>query len=141
MTSTSTVSTDWRARLRDAGLRVTRPRLAVLELLQAIQGPRSHGEVVDALGEPGWDRATLFRNLNDLAAAGLLRRFDLGDHVWRFELVPEPHAETNHAHFVCVDCGVVRCVEGIELRAAGDQGHLLRGDVEIQIRGSCGACA
>ena len=141
MAASETSPIDWRARLRDAGLRVTQPRLAVLDLLGAMKGPRSHAEVVDALGDAGWDRATLFRNLNDLAAAGLVRRFDLGDHVWRFELVPPPESEANHAHFVCVDCGLVRCVEGIELRASGDDRDLLRGDVEIQIRGSCGACA
>ena len=36
--------------------------------------------------EKGIDKATAFRNLNDMTDAGLLRRTELGDHVWRFEL-------------------------------------------------------
>ena len=32
-----------------------------------------------------WDPATIYRNLTDLSEAGLARRTDVGDHVWRFE--------------------------------------------------------
>lgn len=130
----------WKQQLREAGLRVTKPRLAVLGLLTKAQGPLSHSEVVDDLSTEGWDRATLFRNLNDLAAAGLLRRFDVGDHVWRFEVIHPTDSELNHAHFVCVDCGDVRCIDGVELRAPAGERGILRGPVEIQVRGTCEAC-
>jgi len=43
-------------------------------------------EVFAELQAEGWDRATLYRNLVDMTDAGLLRRVDLGDHVWRYEL-------------------------------------------------------
>ena len=46
----------------------------------------NHSEVAEALEEAGFDRATLYRNLVDLAAAGILNRSDYGDHSWRFEL-------------------------------------------------------
>lgn len=141
MTTADSEPADLRTRLRAAGLRVTRPRLAVLHLLQELGGPRSHAEVVDALGEAGWDRATLFRNLNDLAAAGLLRRFDVGDHVWRFELLTPEDPDASHAHFVCTECGDVRCLDGIEVRAPAPERALLRGDLDIQIRGTCEVCA
>lgn len=127
-------------RLRDAGLRATRPRVAVLETLAAHEGPLSHGDVVEALSEEAFDRATLFRNLNDLAGAGLLRRLDVGDHVWRFELVADHDHEEHHAHFVCTDCGEVQCLPSIEVKAPG-RSDLLARSHEVQIRGVCGECA
>jgi len=131
----------WRGRLRKVGLRATRPRLAVLEHLQRAERPCSHADVVDALGDDGWDRATLFRNLNDLATAGLLRRIDV-DHTWRFELVQD---EDGHPHFVCVSCGDIQCLGGVELQADasgdGSTASLLARAQEVQIRGVCEECS
>ena len=74
--------------IRDAGLRVTAPRVAVMLRVEQTQGPVTHADIADALSPQGWDRATIYRNLTDLTEAGLLRRTDMGDHVWRFELAP-----------------------------------------------------
>ena len=63
-----------RSAVRDAGLRATPPRLAVLALLQDSTTPLSHGEVVGRPASRGWDPATLYRNLNDLVDAKLARR-------------------------------------------------------------------
>ena len=62
-----------RDRIREAGLRATAPRVAVLRLLIASDKPLSHTGVVEAIGEDGWDQATLYRNLVKLVEAGLAR--------------------------------------------------------------------
>ena len=98
--------------IRDAGLRATPARIATLSLLQSSGSPLTHAEVAEELQDLGIDKATVFRNLNDLATAGLLRRTELGDRVWRFELKSSSHHPgTEHPHFVCVDCGVVACMD------------------------------
>src|SRR5436190_15542363 len=89
-----------RAAVRAKGLRATPSRLAVLEMLRASDAPMSHGDVADRLASHAWDRATIYRNLTDLAQAGLVRRTDVGDHVWRFEAVGNDHAASTHPHFV-----------------------------------------
>lgn len=129
---------DLQQAIRARGLRATGARLAVLRHLHAVGAPQSHGEVAEALAGQGFDRATLFRNLNDLAAAGLLLRFDAGDHVWRFE----PQHDGGHAHFVCTDCGNVSCLEGVDLsfRPREVPASVSAGDVQVQIRGRCDAC-
>ena len=66
-----------RTMVRAKGLRATPLRLAVLELLRASDAPRSHGDVADRLASQAWDRATIYRNLTDLAEAGLVRRTDV----------------------------------------------------------------
>jgi Fe2+ or Zn2+ uptake regulation protein len=78
-----------RERVRAAGLRVTAPRVAVIQQLQTAQAPITHAELATALASQGWDRATIYRNLTDLTEAKLLQRTDVGDHVWRFELYRE----------------------------------------------------
>src|SRR6185295_16238667 len=73
-----------KAAVREAGLRATPSRIAVLHLLRSAGSPVSHSEVVAKLASQAWDPATIYRNLTDLADVGLARRTDVGDHVWRF---------------------------------------------------------
>lgn len=132
-----------RERLRAAGLRVTAPRVAVLDLLVAVARPVTHAEVVERLVGGGWDRATLYRNLTDLAEAGVLVRTDLGDHLWRYELADGDAAHTSrHPHFVCTSCGDVACLPELVPPAAWAAAPVAvrAGAVEIQVRGVCDRC-
>jgi len=130
-----------RSALRARDLRATPARLAVLEVLRARAAPMSHGDVADRLSTQTWDRATIYRNLIDLAEAGLARRTDVGDHVWRFEAVTEGH-ETAHPHFVCTECGTVECLPELELavRRARAPRAVRQRQVEVHVRGLCDAC-
>lgn len=143
-----------RSVVRAKGLRATPSRLAVFDLLGTSDAPMSHGDVADRLASQAWDRATIYRNLTDLAEAGLVRRTDVGDHVWRFEVVRDDHDASAHPHFVCTECGSVECLPEVELafRRTHDAGRASRGSrtkppravkqrqVEIQLRGLCDAC-
>jgi len=136
--------TDLRDRLRTAGLRATGARVAVLEILLDSKGPLSHAEVYERVGDRGIDRATSYRNLIDLAEAGLVRRSDHGDHVWRFEWVGDagPHDVSEHAHFVCSTCGNVSCLPAgaIAVHAVRGAPRSLKAHVEVQVRGRCDSC-
>jgi Fur family ferric uptake transcriptional regulator len=126
--------------LADAGLRVTGIRVAVYAMLRDAGAPVSHREAVERLGAV--DRVSVFRNLVALSDAGLVRRLELGDHTWRFELVA-PVAEHQHAHFTCVSCGEVTCLEDVEiaLRSSGDPRRVaLLERAEVQLRGVCDEC-
>jgi Fur family ferric uptake transcriptional regulator len=133
-------------RLRAAGLRVTASRLAVLGLLRRSRRPLSHADVVERLQEHGFDQATLYRNLVDLSEAGLLRPVMLSGRVQRYEPADRPSDDPGaHAHFVCVDCGDVRCLPGLtvqlpEAASAELPGAVADGEVELQLRGRCDAC-
>lgn len=131
-----------RAILRGAGLRSTPARIAAYRFLRDAASPVSHAEVSDELVKTGFDKATVFRNLNDLADAGLARRTELGDHVWRFELVSDSHNADAHPHFVCVDCGSVSCVDETELKQVASRKRIasLGRVTEILFRGHCNDC-
>ncbi len=93
--------------LRSAGLKVTAPRLKVLQLLEDSSLHHMAAEdVYKALLESGDDvgLATVYRVLTQFEAAGLVIRhhFEGGRSV--FELTSEVH----HDHMVCVGCGKVQ---------------------------------
>lgn len=128
--------------IREAGLRATPARIAALQLLRRSSSPLTHSEVTERLAGSGVDRVTVFRNLNDLVEAGLLRRAELGDHVWRFEAINlnSGHGSA-HPHFLCVDCGSVSCLGDVVLTASSQRATAKVGEaIEILIRGHCNDC-
>ena len=134
-----------KAEIRGYGIRSTAPRLAVLAHLSRAEAPLSHTEVYEALQDRGYDRATIYRNLIDLADVGLLTRSDLGDHAWRFERKQDKIGRSGaHPHFICVDCGKVKCLPDNAVRVVPSFGvptALRNKDVEVQVKGRCDACA
>lgn len=143
--STELTNDSLRARIRQAGLRSTAPRVSVLRRLVLAKRPMSHAELVEELYDEGFDRATLYRNLVDLADAGIVTRTDLGDHVWRFELRREADGEDGlHPHFTCTDCGNVECLPdvSVEITSPGEARRALRDrGLQVQLKGRCDACA
>ena len=130
-----------RQSIRDSGLRATPARIATLRLMHEATSPLTHAEVAGELNDLGVDKATVFRNLNDMATAGLLRRTELGDRVWRFELVTGDEHGSAHPHFVCVDCGTVSCMSEVKLTAGSTRLSEKFGEVtEILLRGHCNDC-
>jgi Fur family transcriptional regulator, ferric uptake regulator len=130
--------------IRDKGLRSTPARLAILRRLFGVGQPMTHAQVADALAPHGFDRATIYRNLVELADVGLLHRLELGDHVWRFELrQPSDQGNGDHTHFLCVDCGDVSCVPDLSLQAAvslvGQRAQPGR-VTEVLLKGHCKRC-
>ncbi len=127
-----------RALLREARLRATAPRLAVLAVLESARAPLSHAEVHEQLPSTA-DRATTWRNLTSLAEAGLLLRRDHGDHIWRYEL---KRAE-DHAHFHCTGCGTTSCLPpgAVQFEVSAELPRsVAAAQVEIELHGLCDAC-
>lgn len=94
--------------LRKAGLKVTLPRVKILQILEASDGGPQHMSAEDvyrALLAAGDDvgLATVYRVLTQFETAGLVTRhhFETGHSV--FELATGKH----HDHMVCVSSGEV----------------------------------
>lgn len=102
-------TTAWKNRLREAGLRVTVTRLGVLKALHDSPVPLSAQEIFEKIESQGADRVTVYRTVGSLEEATLLHRMDPGDRIWRYGILQQDHH--HHAHFVCDDCGEVRCLE------------------------------
>jgi Fur family ferric uptake transcriptional regulator len=104
----------------------------------------SHAEVVDELASRGFDRATIYRNLVELAEGRLLARMELGDHVWRFEVRSSDEATSrDHPHFVCVDCGQISCLTEVAVTISptpGTQRSSIADVTQVLLKGHCERC-
>lgn len=110
------------SRLREHGLRVTRPRLAVYEALRSAHDHPTAEELYRRLRtQPRhMSMATVYNCLEALTRSGLAARLDAGPGAARFE------AETQrHHHLICRGCGKVEDVfdphlDNLELAAPDD---------------------
>lgn len=92
--------------LRKAGLKVTLPRIKILELLENAEDHHMSAEdVYRALAEQGEDvgLATVYRVLTQFEQAGIVERHNFENNLSVFEIVQEKH----HDHLVCDVCGKV----------------------------------
>ncbi len=94
-------------RLRQKSHKVTGPRQAILHILRQQLHPLSIKEIFSALADGDCDLATVYRSMHLLEGMGMVKRFDFGDGVARFELLPDGD-DGHHHHLVCLRCsGVV----------------------------------
>lgn len=132
-----------REMLREGGLRVTAPRLAVVQLLSASADPLSYSEVLAQLGDTDWDPATVFRSLVKLRDAGLTPVVSRADGIDRYVLSTSSDDKHHHPHFVCDDCGRTACVPvDLKPELGADLGPWARSvqQATVQLRGNCPDC-
>src|SRR5690554_6401130 len=94
------------AELRKAGLKVTLPRLKILNILETAENHHMSAEdVYKALLEAGDDvgLATVYRVLTQFESAGLVERHNFEGGYSVFELARDDH----HDHMVCAETGEV----------------------------------
>ncbi|MDA9909142.1 ferric iron uptake transcriptional regulator [Gammaproteobacteria bacterium] len=129
--------------LRKAGLKVTLPRVKIMQILESAESRHMSAEdVYKALRDADEDvgLATVYRVLTQFEAAGLVTRhhFEGGHSI--FEMTPDDH----HDHIVCTKCGQVEEFydEIIEKqqKAAADKHGFTISDHSLYIYGLCANC-
>jgi len=93
-------------RLRKRSRKVTAPRQAILEILRCHPHPLTNREILAAMPRGQCNLATIYRSMHLLEEMGMVKRFDFGDGVARFELVREGE-DGHHHHLVCVHCSQI----------------------------------
>ncbi len=130
------------ASLRQAGLRVTASRLAVLT---AVQGDGQHRDA-EAIAEAARRKIgtlstqAVYDNLHVLEEAGLVRRIQPSGHPGRYEA----RVGDNHHHLVCRRCGLtadVDCAVGAApcLEPSAEHGFVVE-TAEVIFWGLCPQC-
>jgi Fe2+ or Zn2+ uptake regulation protein len=128
--------------LREAGLRVTQPRLAVLGAAHDLP----HADTEALIGAvrrrlPAVSHQAVYDCLRALTESGLLRRIQPLGSVARYEA----RVGDNHHHVVCRSCGAIAdvdCAVGDTpcLTASGAGGFVID-EAEVIYWGRCPACA
>ena len=128
--------------LRSRGLRVTRPRLAVLEILAANRGHLDVEEIAELVRArlDSVSTQAVYDVLSALSRAGLARRIEPAGSPARFE----GRVGDNHHHVVCRGCGMiddVDCAVGQAPCLEPSSGHGFEIDeAEVTFWGLCPAC-
>jgi Fur family ferric uptake transcriptional regulator len=133
--------TDFERMLREAELRVTRPRVAVLAAVYQ----RPHADTDSIIGAVREDHVAVSHQavydvLRVLTAAGLVRRIEPSGSVARYEA----RVGDNHHHVVCRSCGSIAdvdCAVGSTpcLTASDDNGYAID-EAEVVYWGLCPDC-
>ena len=130
--------------LKDAGLKITLPRIKILQILENAEVHHVSAEDVYKLLLANGEEiglATVYRVLTQFEQAGLVVRhnFEGGHSV--FELASDKH----HDHIVCVRCGRVEEFNDVEIErrqeeVARSMGYELT-DHHLNMYGLCPECA
>jgi len=131
------------AKLRSLGLRITAPRVAVVEALAHWPGHRSAEEILARVNEihPAVGRASVFRTLQLLLRVGLLVSSSRAENKTTYVLSPSGR----HHHLVCTECGRTvsfgECVaEHLEETLAKRHGFTISGH-QLEVFGRCQDCS
>ena len=128
-------------RMKERALRVTAPRLAMLNILAAATRPLSAEEIHAAAGDGTLDLVTVYRSLGALDEAGIVQRHPLERGRSLYALVAPGH---HHHHVICRRCGSIERLPGcdtsrLEAAARGkgfsDLTHIM------EIYGICPTCS
>lgn len=135
------MATELETRIRDAGLRVTSQRLAVLHALDGL--PHSDADAVHRRVQqqlPGISVQAIYVVLNALTGAGLIRRIEPAGSPALYER----RIGDNHHHVVCTGCGAVGdvdCVHGAApCLAPSSTGGFVIDTAEVTFWGLCPNC-
>ncbi len=136
------LTSDVERSLRDASLRVTRPRVAVLAALHHSPHADTDALIGAVRGELGTvSHQAVYDVLRALTAAGLVRRIEPAGSSARYEL----RVGDNHHHVICRTCGAIADVDcAVDetpcLTASNDHGFVID-EAEVVYWGLCPRCA
>lgn len=122
-------------------LRRSKKRDALLEIVRSTENHPSADWIYQRLREqyPDVSLGTVYRNLNQLAEEGLIKRVGVINGQERFDCMLGPHA-----HFICNCCGTMLdlpdCVPDSQTEALSMKYGFVEQSYEFNIRGLCRDC-
>ena len=138
------VKSDFKKGLRAAGHRMTRPRKAVLGLLEKNHQPLTASEIFKKLQAENVsiDLVTVYRTMNVLKELGVVVQFDLPQEgVARYEL---KEGRKHHHHIRCQICGkivdLLLCPLKKINKVIEEQTQFIVDDHTLEFSGLCPQC-
>lgn len=132
---------EWKNQLRAEGVRCTKQRIDILEVLLQQKKPLTAKEIHHKLKDSKIDLrlSTVYRTLNLLEEKEFIKKLNLADDESKFELLVGPH----HHHLVCVNCNEIvplDCpLKEYEGQLGAETGYKIQ-DHSIKFYGVCPDC-
>lgn len=135
---------EFKAIIREMGLKVTSQRIAILRCLSQGRKHVTAQELYEKVSRTpegqGLGFATVYRFLRDLAESHFVTEVRMGGLPARYELAPQKH----HDHLTCLQCGKIcefenRAIENLQIKVAEQFGFTLTHHV-LELYGHCPDC-
>lgn len=132
---------DLKNKLKIHKLKSTSARLALLDIFEHNKKPLSVKELAEKLGSTGVDTVTVYRNVESLEKAGLLKKIFIDNKQSYYELASQNH----HHHLICKVCGKISDITGCSVTVSGKNLLKTHGFAKItghslEFFGICGKC-
>ncbi|MTI61519.1 MAG: transcriptional repressor [Firmicutes bacterium] len=137
-------SIDWENFLKEKGIRVTRQRIAILEVLDNSSKPISARGIFDELAAkyPSIRLSTIYRNLNHFTAKNMVKMMELN--IEKKESYFELKNRGHHHHMICLECGEILPLEcplkDYLFELSSETGYKII-DHRVKLYGLCPACS
>lgn len=128
--------------LRQAGMKATPSRIAIMKALNESKKPLSINGIKIMLGKSLTDQATIYRTIETLVSKGLARLVNFQHDHQHYELVDTSH----HHHLICKTCDTVvdvsKCDTGkLEKEIKKNGGFAQVDSHALEFFGICKKCA
>ncbi len=135
--------TELTAQLRSKARKITGPRQGILDSMRQNRHPATIKEIFGMLPKGDCDLATVYRSMHLLEEMNMVKRFDFGDGVARFELVDDANGGHHH-HLVCTECSKIVELDDCfaeELERSVEKRHGFRSVThKLEFFGICPSC-
>jgi Fur family ferric uptake transcriptional regulator len=125
--------------LRVNGASVTKPRLALIDLLEGSE-PLGVEEVYLSL-KGNVDRASIYRTINLFVELGIVHKVNIG---WKYKIELSDTFSDHHHHLTCTTCNSVTTISASELEnfivRISKAANFVPTTHQIEIQGKCVNC-
>lgn len=131
-------------KLESGSFRQTETRRVILTILHETSGPLTPPDILAACHQAGRkaNKTTIYRDLEAMEHAGIVRRVMLSDRAQYFELTERGH----HHHFVCTHCHKIQDVtindENLvrQARRMSEKLEFMIAEHAVEFYGLCRSC-
>lgn len=123
-------------KLKKAGVRFTRPRRIVLDVLRHAKQPLSMKEMHKRIGKKA-DLASVYRTINLFQELGIVREVPLGEGYQRYELTEEGR---HHHYVLCTVCGKLENIDLCLLERVENMTNYKILSHSMEFQGICDNC-
>ncbi len=120
-------------------LKRTSCREGIIDVVMSSDEALSEAEIRDRL-QGCYDRTTFYRSFKTLEENKIIHKIIVDNNLVKYAFDSSALSSLGHAHFHCVECNSVRCLNTVALEKASLPQDYEYAQAEILIRGTCNKC-
>lgn len=87
-----------------------------------------------------YDRTTFYRTFKTLIENGIIHKIVVDNHLVKYALSESGMHKSHHVHFYCNQCGMVKCLDGNDIKTPDLPTGYKEVETELIVKGFCSHC-